>query len=76
MDFWRKNIDQIIQSNGFVLLDNKGSISKKQMERIVLSEYDQFDERRKFYEAEIADRQDEEELRQLESRVKSRKREG
>ncbi|MCI5138890.1 MAG: hydroxyacid dehydrogenase, partial [Candidatus Electrothrix sp. AR1] len=53
-----------------------GSISKKRMESITLAEYDQFDERRKSYEAEIADRQDEEELRQLESRVKSRKRQG
>ena len=76
MNFWRKNVDQIIQSNDFALLDNKGGISKKRMERIVLAEYDQFDDRRKAYEAEIADRQDEEELRELESRVKSRKREG
>ena len=76
MDFWRKNVDQIIQSNDFALLDNKGGISKKRMESITLAEYDQFDERRKFYEAELADRQDEEELRVLESRVKSRKREG
>ncbi|WP_446010870.1 virulence RhuM family protein [Candidatus Electrothrix sp.] len=76
MDFWRQNVDQIIQSNDFALLDNKGSISKKRMEQIALAEYGQFDERRKAYEAELADRQDEEELRVLESRVKGRKREG
>ena len=76
MDFWRKNVDQIIQSNDFALLDNKGSISKKRMEGIALAEYDQFDDRRKAYEAELADRQDEEELRLLESRVKGRKRRG
>ncbi|XCN75151.1 MAG: virulence RhuM family protein [Candidatus Electrothrix aestuarii] len=76
MDFWRQNVDQIIQSNDFALLENKGSISKKRMEHIALAEYGQFDERRKAYEAELADLQDEEELRLLESRVKGRKRQG
>ena len=47
MDFWCQNTDQIIQSNDFELLRNKGSISKTEMERIALEQYQRFDHRRK-----------------------------
>jgi len=72
MDFWRQNADNIIQSNDFTLLQNKGTISKKQMEQIALGEYEQFDSRQKAYEAELADQQDEKELRQIEDQIKNR----
>jgi len=75
MDFWRKNADTIIQSNDFSLLQGKGSVSKKQMEEIALVEYEQFDARRKDYEAKLADKQDEEELKQLETQIKERQQE-
>jgi len=72
MDFWRKNVDKIVQVNDFALLHGKGSVSKKQMERIALAEYDQFDDRRKVYDALLADQEDETELRQLEGKIKNR----
>ena len=72
MDFWRENIERIIQSNDFSLLQGKGTISSKQMQSLALSQYEQFDARRKAYEAQLADKQDEEELRQLESDIKTR----
>jgi hypothetical protein len=72
MDFWRENADRVIQSNDFALLQGKGSISKQQMEQLALGEYKQFDERRKSYEAEFADKQDDEELKQLETEIKNR----
>lgn len=72
MDFWRENADRIIQTNDFALLQNRGSISKQQMQKLALVEYEQFDARRKAWDAQLADRQDEEELRQLESRIKNR----
>ncbi len=75
MDFWQKNADTIIQSNDFSLLKSKGSVSKKQMEKIALAEYEQFDARRKVYEAQLADRQDEKELKQLETQIKKRQQE-
>ena len=72
MDFWRENADRIIQTNDFALLQNRGSISKQQMQKLALVEYEQFDARRKAWDAQLADQQDEEELRQLESRIKNR----
>lgn len=72
MDFWRENADRMIESNDFALLQDKGSVSKQQMERLVSAKYDQFDVRRKAYEAELDDLQDEAELCQLESKIKHR----
>ena len=46
-----------------------------QMEQLALTEYEQFDARRKVYEAQLADRQDEEELKQLETQIKKRQQE-
>ena len=42
------------------------------MQKLALVEYEQFDARRKAWDAQLADQQDEEELRQLESRIKKR----
>ena len=75
MDFWRKNADTIIQSNDFSLLQDKGTATKQQMEQLALTEYEQFNTRRKVYEAKLADNQDEEELKQLETQIKNRQQE-
>ena len=75
MDFWQENADRVIQSSDFSLLQDKGSISKKQMEELALVEYELFDTRRKSYDAELADKQDETELRQLESDLRNRAKE-
>ena len=72
IDFWRENADSIIQSNDFELLQNAGSISREQMEKLALGEYQKFDQRRKAYDARQADKQDAEELRQLEETLKNR----
>jgi len=71
IDFWRENIERVIQANDFSLLQNKGAISNQQMQSLALSQYEQFDSRRKAYEAKLSDQQDEEELRQLESNIKN-----
>nr|VFK66216.1 MAG: hypothetical protein BECKUNK1418G_GA0071005_108317 [Candidatus Kentron sp. UNK]VFK71831.1 MAG: hypothetical protein BECKUNK1418H_GA0071006_108317 [Candidatus Kentron sp. UNK] len=42
------------------------------MEALALGEYERFDARRKAWEAAQADRQDEEELRQIEAQIKNR----
>jgi hypothetical protein len=72
MDFWRKNAEGIIQNNDFTLLQGKGSISKKQMEQLAKNEFVEFDTRRKVYEAEQAERQDEQELKELEQKITNR----
>ncbi len=72
MDFWRENLERIIQSHDFLLLKNNGSISNTEMQSLALSQYEKFDSRRKTYEAQLADHQDEEELLQLEHDIKNR----
>lgn len=72
MDFWRENADQIIHNNDFQLLRNKGTVSRQQMEQLALGEYQKFDARRKAHAAKLADRQDEDELKQLEADIKNR----
>jgi hypothetical protein len=72
MGFWRENIDQIITSNGFPLLDHAGKISHQQMEQHTAGLYLEFDKRRKKQEALEADAQDEAELDALEAKLKRR----
>jgi hypothetical protein len=72
MAFWRENIDQIITSNGFPLLDGKGGISHEQMEAATSERYLDFDQRRKQQEALAADEADDAELKSLEAKLKRR----
>lgn len=72
MAFWKENIDQIITSNGFALLEGKGSISHEQMETSAALRYVEFDARRKRLEAIAADETDEAELTRLEAMIRRR----
>jgi hypothetical protein len=72
MSFWRQNVDQIIGSNGFPLLNHAGTVSHAQMENSTHALYLDFDERRKADEACAADVQDEAELKALENTLKKR----
>ncbi len=73
MDFWRENTDRIIAVNDKVLLTGKGSVSNQKMQAIAMIQYQNFDTRRKIYEARLADEEDIKELRQIASDVKERK---
>lgn len=73
MDFWRENIDRIIEFNDKALLKHKGSVSHAQMEKKVEAVYEQFDAQRKALEAKQADEDDLKELTQLEAHIKARK---
>ena len=72
MAFWRENVDQIILSNGFPLLDHAGRISNAHMEQHATDLYFEFDKRRKQQELYGADAQDEAELKSLEDKLKRR----
>jgi len=69
MDFWRENIDRIIEFNDKEVLKGHGSISNEQMKKMVEAVYETFDTKRKKQEAIEADKQDLEELQQLEAKV-------
>lgn len=73
MDFWRENIDRIIEFNDKKLLTNRGSISKEQMEKMVEKVYMEFDTKRKLQEVKQADAEDLQDLKILEDEIKKRK---
>lgn len=73
MDFWRENIDRIIEFNDKKVLQGHGSVSHPQMVKIADVVYETFDANRKAIEAKQADVDDMEEIRQLEAKVKARK---
>ena len=70
MDFWRENVDRIIEFNDKTVLDHKGAISHSQMEKTVEAIYEKFNAQRKSSEALQADKEDLEELVQLENSIK------
>lgn len=72
MDFWRENVDRILVSNDQQLLIGAGSISNLQMESHVRQVYEEYDARRKKFEAEEADREDLQDLLDLENEIKKR----
>ena len=75
VDFWRENVDRILDFQDKKVLTNAGSISKAQMEKQVTEIYKNFDKRRKEFEALQADNEDLEELKKLEQEIKSKKKE-
>ncbi len=72
MGFWRENVDKILLSNDQRLLSNAGSVSKQQREDYAYRIYDEFDARRKHKDAIDADREDMEQLKELEAEIKLR----
>lgn len=72
MNFWKTNVDRIIEFNDKEVLTHKGKITHLQMEEKVDVIYEEFHKQRKQLDAKNADEQDLEELRQLEDKVKNK----
>lgn len=72
MKFWAENVDKILDFNNKPLLASKGSVSNKVMEEKVREIYAQFDKKRKKHEAKQADKQDLDELKAIENRLKGK----
>lgn len=70
LNFWRENVDRILQFNDKNILQNAGTISNAQMEEQVKLIYSEFDDKRRQFEAEQADLAD---LKALEEQVKNSK---
>ena len=62
LDYWRKNVNLLLEFQGKDILQGKGSISNAQMEKIVGERYEVFHAERKRQEAIEADQQDVDEL--------------
>jgi hypothetical protein len=68
LDYWRKNIDNLLTFQEKDVLQGKGSISNTEAEEIVRSRYDIFNAKRKQLDAQDADAED---LKMLENLEKS-----
>ena len=69
MSFWKNNVDRMLEFNDKNILDNAGLISNAQMEETIKAVYEQFDAKRKAYQALEADKQD---IEDIEKQVKNR----
>lgn len=73
INFWRENIDKILEFQDKNVLIGTGSISNQLMEEKVREIYNDFDKQRKQLDAKQADEEDLKELENLEQELKSRK---
>ena len=73
LDYWRHNVDRLLEFNERPILDGAGSISRDRMEQIAHQRYEQFDAQRRRDEALEADAEDLRELEALEKRIKKEK---
>ncbi len=67
IDFWRQNVNALLRFQDKKVLQGTGSISNKKMEELVTNIYNDFNERRKKYEAQ---KEDENDLRMIEQEIK------
>ena len=72
LNFWRQNVDKILELNDKKILLGKGKITNAQMEEYVRKIYKEFDTRRKKYEAELADNEDLKALEAIERKLKKK----
>ncbi|MBT3378389.1 MAG: hypothetical protein HN742_35050 [Lentisphaerae bacterium] len=72
LDFWRQNVDRLLEFNDRSVLTNAGSISAEEMKAIAAERYDTFDTHRRAAEAVAADAQDIGALEAIENEAKQR----
>ena len=72
MDYWRENVDKILDANEQPILLGKGNVRNEQMEAYAHKVYDDFNARRKAQDALDADAEDMRELFELEQEIKNR----
>jgi hypothetical protein len=70
MNFWKENVNRILEMNDQNILQGTGSTSNQQMESHVKDIYEAFDQKRKRFEAEQTDLK---ELDELEKTIKRKK---
>ena len=73
LDFWRGNVDKLLQFNDRPVLDGAGQVSHDDMLRLVHERFDTFGQNRREAEALAADAEDLREIEQLEHDLKSKK---
>lgn len=72
LDFWRENVDRILDFSDKKILTGTGTISNSVMEEKIREVYEQFDKRRKAFEAKQEDLKEIKELEELENKIEHR----
>lgn len=73
LDFWRENVERILNFSDKKILTGTGTISNSQMENAIREIYELFDNRRKTFEANQADLREIDELKELENKIEHKK---
>lgn len=73
LDYWRENVDRMLEFNEQPILDRAGSVSRQKMKEIAEERYAEFDAKRRQAEAIEADAED---LRAIEELERDLKRKG
>jgi len=71
--FWKENVERLLSFQNKNILHGSGSISNAEMEERVDLIYDEFNRKRKIYEAQLAENTDLEALEEAEKRIKKLK---
>lgn len=72
LDYWRQNVNRLLEFNDRPILPHNGNISAEQMKGIVHARYDTFDHYRRSAEALAADAEDLKVLEVIDMQVKSK----
>lgn len=70
LDYWRQNVDRMLEFNEQPVLDGAGSVSREQMREIAEERYADFDAKRRQAEAIEADEEDLKAIEELERDLK------
>jgi len=73
LEFWRDNVDKLLQFNDRPVLDGPGKVSHEDMKRVVHQRFDTFDQNRRDAEAQAADAEDLKEIEELEEQLKRKR---
>ena len=73
LDYWRQNVDRLLDFNEKAVLTHAGSVSREAMERIARERFDAFDENRRIAEARQADAEEIAELARIEKQLEQKK---
>ncbi len=58
LDYWRDNVDRLLEFNERPILDNAGSVSAEEKRQVATDRYEKFDAQRRLAEARAADADD------------------
>jgi hypothetical protein len=72
LDYWRQNVDRLLEFNERPVLDGKGSISSERMKAVANERYETFDANRRLTDAKAADEEDLQALEAIEKQMKEK----